>query len=215
MTTNQANDDAALQAREDLAFMRGIVSDGRPFARNTGAVYFWSGIIYGTQCLINLVDLMAGQVLPPLVLLLNGIVPTVLFVGVLVYALSKRNPETGPKGPVARAIEMAFQGTGLANLALVVVFGVAAVQRQDMSIWFFYPVTVLALQGAVWYGAGRLRRRGWMLAVAAGWLLASIVCGLNVDNLLGYLGALCVTLFGLMAVPGYVLMQISKDDVTD
>ncbi|NNU15023.1 hypothetical protein HK107_01625 [Parvularcula sp. ZS-1/3] len=215
MTTEQAHADAALQAREDLAFMRGIVSDGRPFARNTGGVYFWSGIIYGTQCLINLVDLMAGQVLPPIVLLLNGIVPTVLFVGVLVYALSKRKPETGPKGPVARAIEMAFQGTGLANLALVVVFGVAAFQRQDMSIWFFYPVTVLALQGAVWYGAGRLRRRSWMLVVAAGWLLASIVCGLNVENLTAYLGALCVTLYGLMAVPGYVLMQISKDGVTD
>lgn len=142
--------------------------------------------------------------------LANGVVPTVLFLLVLVTAGRADRGGGGAKGPVGRAINAAFSGTGLAILVLIVVFGVSAYRQGSITMWLYHPVVVCVLQGAVWYGAAVLRRRWWMGAVAAGWLLSGLLAGLLVENLEAYLLVLTVALFAFMAVPGYVLLRLSR-----
>ncbi|MBB4659119.1 hypothetical protein [Parvularcula dongshanensis] len=202
-----ANED---QARADLAFLRNVVSGERPFGRSMGIVYGAAGLLYGTQCAVSLAHLWRPGGLSPWVNLANAVLPTVLFVLVLVTAGRADRHGGGVKGPVGRAIDAAFSGTGLAILVLIVVFGVSAYRQDSMTMWLYHPVVVCVLQGAVWYGAAVLRRRCWMGGVAAGWLLSGLAAGLLVENLEAYLLVLTVALFAFMAVPGYVLLRLSR-----
>jgi hypothetical protein len=199
------------RAHADLAYLADVVREGRPFAYSTGVVYCAAGVVYGFQCLIALAHLSFWpNLLSPIGHLANAIVPTVLFIAVILIApyIDKRRPV--PKGPVQRAIAAGFSGTGLANMVLIIVIGAEAIRRRDMSIWLFYAVTVCALQGAVWYGAAILRRRWWMGAVSAGWLLTGLLAGLHLTNLPVFLLILTIGLFAFMAVPGYILIRITR-----
>ncbi len=195
------------QAREDLAFLRSVVSEGQPFAHNFGFIYGWSGAIYAVQCLFFVVVIPLHIDLPQPVWLIASFLPTVLFVGVLIIGMIKNRKKPKPKGPVPRAIDAAFNGTGLANLVVLAVFGYTAIHRNDFTFWLFYSVAVCAIQGAVWYGAAVLRRRLWMKLVGFGWLGSGLAAGLLVDNILAYLCVLSFALTAFMAVPGFALMR--------
>jgi hypothetical protein len=199
--------DATTQARDDLAYMRSVVAEGRPFAQSFGFFYAWSGTIYAAQCLFFVIALLTNTNLPGPVWLAASILPTLIFVGMLMVWFVKNRQQPKPKGPVARAIDAAFNGTGLANLAMITVFGYTALHRNDYTFWLFYAAAVCAIQGAVWYSAARLRRRMWMYAVAFGWLVSAVASGLLVDNILAYLSVLTFALIALMAVPGFALMR--------
>ena len=198
-------------AREDLAFMRAIVEEGQPFARNFGFIYGWSGAIYAAQCLFFAGAIMTNATLPQAVWLVASALPTVIFLAILAVGVLNRRRFPKPKGPVPRAIDAAFSGTGLANLAMIAVFGITAVQRGDFTFWLFYASVVCALQGAVWYGAAVLRRRGWMGLVAVGWLVSALATGLLVHNIGAYLLVLAFALTAFMAVPGFALLRMNSD----
>lgn len=201
--------DSAAQARDDLAFLRGIVDEKSPFARNFGVIYMAGGFCYGLQCLFAWLFLKIGEGVPTTIHLVNAILPTVVFIGVMIFGLVRDRKVAPLMGPVARGIEAAFQGTGLANVVLIAVFGVAALRASDLSLWLFYPATVCVLQGAVWYGAARLRRRLWMGVVAAGWLVAGLVAGLSINSIETYIAVLGLALFALMGVPGWIVWRIN------
>lgn len=198
------------QAREDLAFLRNLTAESDPFARSFGTIYGWAGLLFGLQCLAFLVAMLANYTMPGWLALALSVVPTVAFLAILIVALVRNRKRPKPKGPIPRAIDAAFDGTGLANLVMITVFGVAAAQRGDFTFWLFYAVTVCAIQGAVWYGAAILRRRWWMGGVAAGWLVSGLATGLLVDNIMAYLGVLTVALFAFMAAPGFFILRQQK-----
>lgn len=202
--------DATTQARDDLAFLRSVVAEGQPFAQSFGFIYGWSGAIYACQCLFFIVVMLTNANLPGHVWLAASVLPTILFVGVLIIWLMKYRSQPKPKGPIPRAIDAAFNATGLANLAMITVFGYAAIHRNDYTFWLFYAAAVAAIQGAVWYSAARLRRRGWMYIVAFGWLGSAVASGILVDNILAYLAVLSFALVAFMAVPGFALMRANS-----
>lgn len=199
--------DQTTQARDDLAFLRSVVAEGQPFAQSFGFFYAWSGTIYAAQCLFFVVALLTKANLPGPVWLAASVLPTVVFIGILIVWFVKNRNRAKPKGPIPRAIEAAFSGSGLANLAMITVFGVTAIHRNDYTFWLFYAAVVFAIQGAVWYGAACLRRRTWMHVVAFGWLASAVASGLLVDNILAYVSVLSVALIAFMAVPGFALMR--------
>lgn len=197
-------------ARDDLAFMRAIVSEDGSYERGFGLVYGAAGVFYGLQCLINGWMLMAAINASTAVWLTVGFLPTVLFLGVLAYnSWQRRGQPAFGTGASKRALNGAFAGAGIANLVLAALFGWVAYARQDWTIWFLYPVVVAALQGAIWYAATVIRRRFWTGVTAAAWFAATVVLGLLIDDTNAYITALGVVLLVCMALPGYLILRSS------
>lgn len=195
--------------QDDLAFLRDIAEGGAErggFGVAGGALYGSAGLLYGIQTLVYFAQEKGVVRLGGLGNLILAWAPTVIFVVlmVIVIAVERRRP----KGGVAnRAINAAFAGAGLANLALIIVFAVAAARNHDFRYWLFHPAVVFVMQGAVWYAVFALRKRAWMLVVSLGWLASGVGLGLLVDRADLYLLVASVGLFGFMMVPGFFMMR--------
>lgn len=197
---------------EDLAFMRSIVEGGAPRAAYTaGVVYFSSGLLYGAQCLFHIGQATGLIVWPGWASL--GVVLLVLLatLGCIVWAvLYDRRVGRHNNVGNTRAMNAAFNAAGVANLAFLVMFGVNAVRMENFAIWLFYPAVVFAVQGAVWFIAWQLKRRTWMMFTSIGGLLTSVALGLLVENGLAYLGVCTAALFGLFALPGWIMVRDAR-----
>lgn len=200
------------QARDDLAFLNSVMSERKPSLYNAGLLYCAAGFLYGLQCLVSWLSIAVPIPLPTPVHFINGFLPTVIFLAICVQVARTAKVKGYGKSFTTRAISGVFGGAGIANISLVAVFALASFRREDFSIWLFYPVTVCALQGAVWYGVAVIRRRWWMGVVAIGWMLAGVLASLYVENGERFLAVLGLSLFILMAIPGYVLMRVSRKD---
>lgn len=195
------------QAREELAFMKSVVADHNPSLRTMAIIYGLAGIIYGTQCLLHLVEVAGLISWPDMVRLVIASLPTVIFL-VMITGVSIRHKRKHPtKGTAARAIDSAFTGVGLANVAMIPVFGLAAWERGDISVWLFFPAVVCAFQGAGWYAASAILRVNWMKLAAVGWYVAAIGLGLTVQDPGFYLLLITLAMYLLMCVPGYILYR--------
>jgi len=195
--------------QDDLAFLRGIAEGGAErggFGVAGGALYGSAGLLYGIQTLVYFAQEKGVLSLGGLGNLILAWLPTLIFLVLMtiVIVVERRKP----KGGVAhRAINAAFAGAGLANLALIIVFAVAAARNHDFRYWLFHPAVVFVMQGAVWYAVFALRKRAWMLVVSLGWLASGVALGLLVDRADLYLLVASIGLFGFMMVPGFFLMR--------
>jgi len=196
-------------AQDDLAYMRTVVEQGgRP--RMAGAlIYMAAGLIYGTETLvhwgqsINLIRLST----PATLTFVAGC--SALFVLVMVVLIARDKTKGIGAGTGSRALNAAFGGAGLANIALMVIFGVNAWRQHDFLIWMLYPCVVFALQGAAWYVAFMLRRKGWMLVVSLGCLVTAALMGMVINtptfNLIAALAC-----FAWLAVPGAIMARDAR-----
>lgn len=196
-------------AQDDLAYMRTVVEQGgRP--RMAGAlIYMAAGLIYGTETLVhwgqsaNLIQLSEKATL----VFVAGC--TALFVLVMIVLIARDKTKGVGVGSGSRALNAAFGGAGLANIALMVIFGVNAWRQHDFLIWMLYPCVVFALQGAAWYVAFMLRRKAWMLVVSLGCLVTAAVMGVVIGtptfNLMAALAC-----FAWLAVPGAIMARDAR-----
>ncbi|WP_291842650.1 hypothetical protein [Maricaulis sp.] len=196
-------------ARADLAFLRTLAEgDPRPSA-GAGLLLMSAGLLYGLETLIHWVGISGLVALPSWVHLSAAIGATGGFVLALVIILWMDRRQ--PTGTAARkAYETAFQAAGLANLAMVFVFGFNAFKTQDFTLWFYYVPVVFALQGAAWFVASRVQKRLWYGLVALGWYLAAAALGLTMRDPALFNLVASLALLGLMAVPGFVLWRLSR-----
>ena len=198
--------------QDDLAFMRSIVEGGGRTPMTLAICYLAGGLLYGLQCLFH-VGQIAGLIRwPALANLAFVVMITVSFLAVLTWAILKdRRDGPANRGSTAsRGLNAAFSATGMANTAVIIVFGVGAYRDQDFAIWLYYAAIVFALQAAAWYIAWTLKRKGWMLATALGGWLAAVALGLLVREPVWYLGVCTVALFALFALPGWILFRDAR-----
>jgi len=200
-------------AQADLAFMRSIVeSDGRP-QLTLGVAYLAGGLLYGLQCLFH-VGQIAGVIAWPDVANLAFVIGiTVAFLIVLAWAIhtDRRQSRTGASGPMAnRAMQAAMSGAGMANAAVILVFGVGAVRDQDFAVWLYYPAMIFALQSAAWFMAWSLKRKPWMLATSIGGWATAVGLGLLVRQPDWYLAVCTAALFLLFAAPGWIMVRAAR-----
>jgi hypothetical protein len=196
-------------AQDDLAYMRTVVEQGgRP--RMAGAlIYMAAGLIYGTETLVHW-----GQSIGLVQISMQATFAFIaacsaLFVLVMVVLIARDKTKGFGMGSGSRALNAAFGGAGLANIALMVIFGVNAWRQHDMLIWMLYPCVVFALQGAAWYVAFMLRRKGWMLVVSLGCLVTAALMGMVINtptfNLIAALAC-----FAWLAVPGAIMARDAR-----
>ena len=197
---------------DDLAFMRSIVEGGGRPPLTLAICYLAGGLLYGLQCLFHVGQAMGLIRWPDLANLAFVVGISVVFLTILTWAILKDRKVGGSnRGPLAaRAMNAAFSATGMANAAVIIIFGVGAVRDNDFAVWLYYAAIVFALQAAAWYMAWTLKRKGWMLAVALGGWTTAVALGVLVREPLWYLGVCTVALFLLFALPGWVLFRDAR-----
>jgi hypothetical protein len=192
-------------ARDDLAFMRALVSGEDGWSRQFAKVYTAAGACYAVQ--------MAGHVgqhlnlLPgagPIALAI-GWLPSVVFLAILMVIVRRRT--TMPNAATARATGAIFTSVGLANLMLCLSIGSVALRLHSLTIWLIYPCVVMILQGLAWMAAAMLRRRGWMTVVAIGWFAVGFAMAWFIDDMTGFIVAATVGIICFMLVPGLYLLR--------
>ena len=199
-------------AEEDLAFMRSIVEGGGRPPMTLAVCYLAGGLLYGLQCLFHIGQATGLIRWPDLANLVFVVGISATFLSILTWAILKdRKTGTSNRGPVAtRTLNAAFSATGMANCAVIIVFGVGAYRDQDFAIWLYYAAIVFALQAAAWYMAWTLKRKGWMLATALGGWVTAVALGVLVREPMLYLGVCTVALFLLFALPGWILFRDAR-----
>lgn len=203
------------KAEADLAFMRALVDDDGSHNRNFGFIYLIAGLLYGAQCLINWALLVTNAQVSPLVWMLAGWLPTILFLIINFHNSWKNRANPYGTGTTKRAVGAAFTGAGIANLILALIFGWVAYQKRDWSIWLLFPLVVCALQGAIWSATAILRRHIWHGVTAIGWFVSAIVLGLFIDNIPAYVLVLGMALLTCMALPGFLIFRASKQTMSN
>lgn len=193
----------------DLAFLRSIAQGGNvgKATLTLGVAYLAGGLLYGLQCLFHIGQMVGVIRWPDLANLAFAVSITVAFLIVLTWAI-REDRKAGTAGPiVTRTLNAAFSGSGMANLAIIIVFGVGAARDRDFGVWLYYPAMIFALQAAAWYVAWSLRKRGWMLATSIGGWLTAVGLGLLVRDPPAYLLLCTVALFLLFAAPGWIMTR--------
>lgn len=203
------NDTSRSSPEADLAFLRSIVQGGGdPRATLTmGVLYLAGGLLYGLQCLVHLGQ-AAGVIRwsgPISLAFVTGV--TVAFLLVMAWAIrvDRKRPKASPV--VTRTLNAAFSGAGMANLAIVIVFGFGSARDQDFAVWLYYPAMVFAVQAAAWWVAWSLRKSPWMLATSIGGWVTAVALGLLVREPIAYLAVCTAALFGLFAAPGWIMLH--------
>lgn len=199
-------------AEADLAFLRAIVEGGGRPPMTLAVCYLAGGLLYGLQCLFHVGQAVGLIRWPDLANLVFVVGISVTFLSILAWAILKDRKDGGQnRGPMAsRSLNAAFSATGMANLAVLIVFGVGAIRDQDFAVWLYYAAIVFALQSAAWFMAWTLKRKGWMLATALGGWVTAVALGVTVREPMIYLGICTIALFLLFALPGWVLFRDAR-----
>lgn len=195
--------------QDDLAFLRGLADGSNErggLGVAGGALYGSAGVLYGLQSLIYVAQERGLVSLGFQGNMVLAWAPTVVFLVLMTIVIIKdrKNPQ---RGVTNRAVNAAFQATGVANLALIIVFAAAAARHKDFHYWLFHPAVVFILQGAVWQVIFVLRKRMWMLAVALGWLVSGVAMGVLIERADLYLMIASFGLFAFMGAPGFYMMR--------
>src|SRR5687768_785732 len=118
---------------DDLAFMRSIVEGGGRVPMTLAVCYLAGGLLYGLQCLFHLGQAFGLIRLPDLASLIFVVGITGAFLAILTWAILRdRKQGVSSRGPLAsRTMNAAFNATGMANAAVIIVFAVGAWRDQD------------------------------------------------------------------------------------
>lgn len=197
-------------ARDDLAYMRGLVDGTGPMQRTIGECFFWAGLLYGGQCFLHWLQTLEIAPSEGLGALAIAWIPTVLFCGILTVIIWN-DRKTKVTGAAARALGAVFQGAGLANLVMAFVFAYGSYKADAFGLWLYHPIVVCMFQGVAWFVAWVILRKPWLGLVAVGWFVMTVALGIAVyENIGTYLLILAIGLTSLMAIPGWVIWRGAK-----
>ena len=181
--------------REDIAFIRQTLEEGRSYARLRSPDFaVWGGLVtlgylgvYGRN--IGLWSLDLNWIWWPLVVM-GWLFSTRSFV---------RRSETRQKpGPQARALGALWLGLGITLMLLGLMQAIVDVHFEWMDLMVFSLLAVCFFATATIIGVS------WLRWIAAGWWLAAVVAFLFRDTPeMALVGA--VFMFALLCLPGLVL----------
>ena len=195
-------------ARDDLAFMRALADAPDKPNMAMGQAFLAAGIIYGFQGLVQWGASIGVIPLSGTPYLAFVISCTLAFLAVMLV-ITLKNRQHRSSTAVRRAYEAAFQGAGIANICLVIVFTAATVRSGDGGIWYFYTPFIYALQGAAWFLAFRMRKRTWLGLVSLGWYVGAVALGLTAYSS-SYVLVIALSLILLLAGPGWIMLHVAN-----
>ena len=167
-------------ARDDLAYMRGLVSGTGPMQATIGEAFFWAGALYGGQCILHWLQTL--ELVPSEGLVALAVVVRADFVfSSSSRSSSGRTARRTVRGVAARALGRGVSGRGPRQSG----DGVRVRVRRPSGLrayrlWLYHPIVVCMFQGVAWFvGVGILRRR-WLGSSAVGWFVTTIALGVPI-----------------------------------
>lgn len=189
--------------RDDLAFMKALVSDDGRVPALVGAHLLAGGLIYGLP-LFPVWATMRGLLhLPSSWTYEVSLWSTAVYLPVLGVVLY-RERKAG-KSPSVRAFGAIWSSVGLTTLAILAVIATAAVKLHDREVWQLWPAACFALYGASWWSVSMVRRSWGLRLVALGSYATAVINGFLIgtpDLLLGCAVGILLWISG----PGLMLL---------
>ena len=197
----------------DIAWLRGLAEEGAKAPIKGASILFAAGLIFGTASVIHW--LIAADILVVAPAAYGAIwgVTVLIFLATLAVLIGRLKREGGVETAANRAfgIVWAALGWGLFSLFMSLIAGdLARSGQSDLAQGsLIIPSIVMAFYGVGWAVTATMTRSRplWTLALAS-FAAAPVLAVLSGASwqYLAYAGAL----FGLMALPGFLIMRAAK-----
>jgi hypothetical protein len=195
----------------DIAWLRNLAAEGADAPMGGGSILMAAGLIYGVGGLIHW-SVAAGLIdLQPTTLSLVWMGATVLFLGVLAVLVIRKTRAGGVRTAVDRATGAVWSAVGWGIFALFGSIAVAGLRLGDQSLVLLAltPSIIMVFYGLAWAVSAAMTRSrplGWL--ALASFLAAPLLAALTGQP--GQYLAYAACLFGLMALPGFLLMRAAN-----
>lgn len=207
MMTEKIEDPAA-----DIAFMRRLAEEGAQVPMQGSSLLMFGGLLYGVASLFHWA-LFAGVLpLDPDLIWVGWVGATIAYWIVLGVTIPRLRRSAGVNTTANRAMSIAWSGMGWGIFAMfltITVLGLRLGEGVLEGMYVLMPSMIMIFYGVGWAVHATMQRSRplWMLSLgsfAAAPLLA-LFAG-SADQYLAYAAAL----FGLMALPGFLLMRAAN-----
>jgi len=193
----------------DIAWMRRLAEEGAQAPVQGASILMAAGLIYGAASLVHWAEVTGRLGETPGVTGIGWLVATVLFLVVLTIVNLRMRGRAGVMTSANRAFAAAWTGVGFGIFALFAALMINDYRMgpdQGFSTMWLIPSIIFAFYGLGWAVTAAMLRSGplWMLAFIS--LAACPALALLTGSAGQYL-AYAAALFGLVALPGFLLMR--------
>lgn len=207
MMTEKIEDPAA-----DIAFMRRLAEEGAQVPMQGSSLLMFGGLLYGVASLFHWAIFAGLLPLDPDLIWVGWVGATIAYWIVLGVTIPRLRRSAGVNTTANRAMGIAWSGMGWGIFAMfltITVLGLRLGEGVLEGMYVLIPSMIMIFYGVGWAVHATMQRSRplWMLSLgsfAAAPLLA-LFAG-SADQYLAYAAAL----FGLMALPGFLLMRAAK-----
>lgn len=197
----------------DIAWLKGLAEEGAKAPVRGGSILFAAGLIFGTGSLAHWLIVAEILTVPSGVFGALWGVTVLVYLAALVVLIARLKRQGGVETAANRAFGIVWSalGWGLFSLFMsLIVSDLAKAGESDIAEWsLVIPSIIMAFYGVGWAVTATMTRSKplWSLALAsfAAAPMLAVLSGTSWQYL-----AYAVALFGLMALPGFLLMRAAK-----
>lgn len=197
----------------DIAWLKGLAEEGAKAPVRGGSILFAAGLIFGTGSLAHWLIVAEILTVPSSVFGALWGVTVLVYLAALVVLIARLKRQGGVETAANRAFGIVWSalGWGLFSLFMsLIVSDLAKAGESDIAEWsLVIPSIIMAFYGVGWAVTATMTRSKslWSLALAsfAAAPMLAVLSGTSWQYL-----AYAVALFGLMALPGFLLMRAAK-----
>ena len=197
----------------DIAWLKGLAEEGAKAPVRGGSILFAAGLIFGTGSVAHWLIVAEILTVPSSVFGALWGVTALVYLAALVVLIARLKRQGGVETAANRAFGIVWSalGWGLFSLFMsLIVSDLARAGASDIAEWsLVIPSIIIAFYGVGWAVSATMTRSRplWALALAS-FATAPVLAVLSGTSW-QYL-AYAVALFGLMALPGFLLMRAAK-----
>lgn len=206
MTKEQLQD-----VRADIAFMRALAEQGSQAPLLGGGIIAAAGAIFGLASVIHWMIQSDILQVSPWFFMVNWIGAGAVFGIACTLLIRRARGQPGMQSAMNRATSSAWSAVGFSIFVTFLGMMAVAWTSKSDTVFYLFPVMILALYGAAWTVAADFTRKTWIRLVALASFASAVLMGLLTNHpmqMLAYAGAL----FFLALVPGLILLRQEPSD---
>jgi hypothetical protein len=196
----------------DIAWLRNLAEEGARTPMRGAAILLAAGLIFGLASVVHWTVASGLLDLPSTTFNLLWLGATGVFLVVVTVANLMLSRASGVTTTANRAIGAVWTGVGTGIFALftsLAIIGIRLEAGVAPAMLTLIPPAIMVFYGIGWAVSAAMQKSRWLGWLAAASFVAAPLLALLAGQSVQYLGyAGC--LFGLMAVPGFLLMRSAR-----